>query len=703
MSSEARIQPGPLIVIHIPKTAGTSLRVMLEQRLAPAERLWIYGTKETLSLDQAGALPAETIRSTRVCMGHFPYGVHERLGVAPRYATVLRDPVDRVISRYRHALRAAGLTPEALPIQEWLDRERSRGSLVPFDHQVRLLGGDGPDALGQAIARLKRDFVAVGFVDTLPRFVRRLSGHLGIDLGRPEVRNATPKRAGDIPESWRTLVADLNRGDIELVRIARTIPVQEPAAPPPPATRASRRPAASPRGHMRNLGSFALHDKPVDGPATVLVLGAARGGTSLVAGVLHHLGLFMGDAACPPVFEDVRLAGAIEKGADASKVIADYDRKHRLWGFKRPDTLARGIGELAPLFRAPRLIVVCKDLAAIAARRKLSSLVVDQLASMRAAWRDYGRILDHLEGSEIPTLVISAEKAIEYRQQSVDAISAFAGLDPTPAQRRSAIQFITPEPKDYLERARVVPVQHPPRKPDFVCIGAQKAGTTWLHDRLGALPGISLPKTKELHFLDLRWNDGFSAYEKALATSGGMTGDITPAYAIVGDDRIAAFAARYPGVRTFMILRDPVSRAWSAMKMHALNQQKEGLLPRQSLSEVPESWYLAQCSRPGMVMRGDYASSIRRWRTHYPQLGIFFYEDLCRDPRAFLQGVLTHIGAPPQAMSALADQDLDTRVFASDPTPMPAAVRAELRRLHIPHIQDLAALLGRDLGDWCRE
>ena len=38
--------------------------------------------------------------------------------------------------------------------------------------------------------------------------------------------------------------------------------------------------------------------------------------------------------------------------------------------------------------------------------------------------------------------------------------------------------------------------------PDFLGIGAQKAGTTWLHTNLRPHPQIWMPPIKELHYLD---------------------------------------------------------------------------------------------------------------------------------------------------------------------------------------------------------
>jgi hypothetical protein len=39
-------------------------------------------------------------------------------------------------------------------------------------------------------------------------------------------------------------------------------------------------------------------------------------------------------------------------------------------------------------------------------------------------------------------------------------------------------------------------------KPDFLVIGAQKAGTTWLHHILSSFQDVYVPEAKELHFFD---------------------------------------------------------------------------------------------------------------------------------------------------------------------------------------------------------
>ena len=42
--------------------------------------------------------------------------------------------------------------------------------------------------------------------------------------------------------------------------------------------------------------------------------------------------------------------------------------------------------------------------------------------------------------------------------------------------------------------------------PDFICIGAQKAGTTWLYWQLAAHPDFWMPPRKEIHYFNERGN-----------------------------------------------------------------------------------------------------------------------------------------------------------------------------------------------------
>ncbi|OGT83573.1 MAG: hypothetical protein A3H91_02535 [Gammaproteobacteria bacterium RIFCSPLOWO2_02_FULL_61_13] len=98
--------------------------------------------------------------------------------------------------------------------------------------------------------------------------------------------------------------------------------------------------------------------------------------------------------------------------------------------------------------------------------------------------------------------------------------------------------------------------------PDFLCIGAQKAGTTWLYENLRRHPEIFLPHRKELHYFDWGYSRHINIYAKNFENvSGKIKGDITPAYAVIAPDRIDIIRAIMPDAKILMLLRNPVGRA----------------------------------------------------------------------------------------------------------------------------------------------
>ena len=208
---------------------------------------------------------------------------------------------------------------------------------------------------------------------------------------------------------------------------------------------------------LKNRGLFPFGPERAQPPKTLVVLGAARGGTSLVAGVLAKLGVFMGRRAAPPVFEDVQLATAVETRAwdQARKIIREYDDAHPVWGFKRPGVVA-SLERLHPLLRDPYYLVIFRDLAAIAHRNTIS-MRADPFRSMTNALHQYAVILEHIGLDGVRGLAISNEKALLHPHFFVDRLVDRCGLTDrvTPAQLDAARQFITVDPPDYLQKSRL--------------------------------------------------------------------------------------------------------------------------------------------------------------------------------------------------------------------------------------------------------
>ncbi len=94
-----------LIFVHIQKTGGMTLQRMLRARYGPSvwsraiTRLKRQSLEGLPIQDAAGRLPA----SRRYFAGHFGYGVHTLLPSPSTYITVLREPIDRLVSLYYYS------------------------------------------------------------------------------------------------------------------------------------------------------------------------------------------------------------------------------------------------------------------------------------------------------------------------------------------------------------------------------------------------------------------------------------------------------------------------------------------------------------------------------------------------------------------------------------------------------------------------
>lgn len=149
----------PVVYVHVPKAAGTSLKDAIARVYAPRPMLFfLQGTGE---LERFRKMPAGARAACAVVAGHEPFGLHrvyDGSGTEPSVITVLREPVARVASLYRYIFREPAhplhdaFVNGGVPLAEVYARFRP----VAFDnHQVRYLAG--APAHGKAFGELTAD------------------------------------------------------------------------------------------------------------------------------------------------------------------------------------------------------------------------------------------------------------------------------------------------------------------------------------------------------------------------------------------------------------------------------------------------------------------------------------------------------------------------------------------------------------------
>jgi hypothetical protein len=204
-----------------------------------------------------------------------------------------------------------------------------------------------------------------------------------------------------------------------------------------------------------NTGVHVLNDSgPASAERTIIVLGIARSGTTMVAGALHHLGIPMCVGQRPNgVFEDTeigRLLGSKDYEALAGLVEA-RNREHAVWGWKRPDAID-DIPKIERYFRSPEYVVVFRDVFAIANRNRIS-VRADLLANMNEALARYSRLLAFLASNGRRTLLVSYEKAMLDQKAFVHALAEFARAGSS-EQLEQAVAHVRSDDPAYLRWSR---------------------------------------------------------------------------------------------------------------------------------------------------------------------------------------------------------------------------------------------------------
>jgi hypothetical protein len=218
-----------IVFLHLPKTAGVTLRRTLKWKYAPNMLTFETLTKPAHSL---GEVPLDVRRNLRVLNGHLHYGVHEYIPRRCEYITILREPIARVISYYYYILghpkhwRHEELVRSGMTLEEFVRTSPERGL---ENDQTRMLSGRGAgeldagdlgrDALDEAKKNLER-FLVVGLTERFDEsfiLIRRALGWKIPVYVTANVATSTKPATEAAMESIR----QRNQLDLELYEFAR--------------------------------------------------------------------------------------------------------------------------------------------------------------------------------------------------------------------------------------------------------------------------------------------------------------------------------------------------------------------------------------------------------------------------------------------------------------------------------------------------
>ena len=256
--------------------------------------------------------------------------------------------------------------------------------------------------------------------------------------------------------------------------------------------------------------------------------------------------------------------------------------------------------------------------------------------------------------------------------------------------------------------------------PEFIIIGAQKAGTTSLYAALATHPKIRAASKKEVHFFDYNYHRGLGWYLRhfpapARRRGGAITGEASPYY-LAHPHAARRIHAAVPGVRLIAILRDPVDRALSHYFSHRFHARKHGQVPltMEEAFDGEEARVMPELGRMladegydshafqhfSYKTRGLYAGQLERFFEFFPrdQVLLLRSEDFFARPGEVVSRCHRFLGLEPEAGTA----DLRPRGQGHyGPDEVPPKIHDDLVRFFAPHNDRFYRLAGSDWG-WKR-
>ncbi len=233
--------------------------------------------------------------------------------------------------------------------------------------------------------------------------------------------------------------------------------------------------------------------------------------------------------------------------------------------------------------------------------------------------------------------------------------------------------------------------------PDFLVIGAARTGTAWLKKHLAFHPQVTILAREQHYFsfdVHTRPTDYVArfvtkpdilgtGYDENTAQSGRrLYGEKSPSYLNMDDAKIALCAALFPELRLICIVREPISRAWSHVKLMEVEDRAEDLTylrGRRGSKSIDQ-----------VIEVGRYREHLDRWARRFrpEQIHLVEFDQIRADPRGVYSEVLKHIGASPFE----GIERLPARIGASTSNDPPAVLKDYLQAAYENDVWDIASL-----------
>ncbi len=240
-----------IVFLHIPKTAGTTLHLIIERQYNSRKIVTIHTPVENAAqISRIQKLTPTQQQQVRVIKGHTFWGWHQLLPQSYVYFTLLRNPVERFISNYYFLLKKEGhplgqkLLEEKVTIKDFVNwtGEDNYQTIKDFvnwtgedNYQTRFLAkniGEGNldikgsectrETLERAKRNLRENFAVVGTVEEFDKTLLLLKKTFGWKNIFYKVKNKNKQRPSNNLISQKTLklIKEKNKLDLELYNYA---------------------------------------------------------------------------------------------------------------------------------------------------------------------------------------------------------------------------------------------------------------------------------------------------------------------------------------------------------------------------------------------------------------------------------------------------------------------------------------------------